>query len=73
MASSAASWGKFKALNPENGKLIIPVEDVNDGQAHYFKVEAEDGITVNFFVLMPGPAKLSGAMMGARFTCTAKL
>jgi uncharacterized membrane protein len=62
MASSAHSWGKFKALNPENGKLIIPVEDVNDGQAHYFRVEAEDGITVNFFVLMSSDGVIRAAV-----------
>ena len=52
MVASAHSWGKFKTLNPENGNLTIPVQDVNDGQAHYFKVEADDGIVVDFFVLM---------------------
>ncbi len=45
-------WGiKFKKLTPSNGVLNIPVNDINDGKAHYFKVKADDGIMTSFFVL----------------------
>ena len=43
--------GKFKLLKPENGKLYIPVKDINDYKAHYFKVKAKDGTMVNFFTV----------------------
>jgi uncharacterized membrane protein len=42
---------KFKTLKPKNGDLAIPVKDINDGQAHYFKVKADDGIIVSFFTV----------------------
>jgi len=52
-ASSAHAFfgGKFKTLKPENGVVSIPVKKVNDGKAHYFKVTAQDGIEVHFFVV----------------------
>ena len=45
-------WGsKYKKLSPSRGMLNIPIADVDDGKAHYFKVKADDGIIVSFFVL----------------------
>ena len=45
-------WGiKFTKLTPSNGVLNIPVADINDGKAHYFKVKDDDGIMTSFFVL----------------------
>ncbi len=41
----------FKSLTPQNKEISIPTKDVSDGKAHYFKVKADDGIMVNFFVL----------------------
>ncbi len=43
--------GKFKTLKPKDGNVYIPVDSVNDGKAHYFKVKADDGIEVDFFVV----------------------
>ena len=34
-----------------NGRVEIPVADINDGKAHHFKVKAENGIMVTFFTL----------------------
>lgn len=46
---------KFTTLTPENGKVTIPVKEINDGKAHYFKVKADGGadkgLTVDFFVV----------------------
>ncbi|MCP4022326.1 MAG: DUF2318 domain-containing protein [Desulfobacteraceae bacterium] len=52
-ASSAwALFGnKFKKLAPENGELTIPIEQISDGKAHYFKTKADDGTMVDFFVV----------------------
>jgi len=49
--SHAAFWQKTKALTPQQGELRIPVADVSDGKAHFFKVKAGDGTMVTFFVL----------------------
>ncbi len=38
-------------LQPVNRQLAIPVSKVNDGKAHHFKVKADDGTMVTFFVL----------------------
>jgi uncharacterized membrane protein len=47
------SWGndKFTKLSPKNGVLSIPVKNISDGKAHYFKVMADDGVIVSFFTL----------------------
>ncbi len=49
--SQAFFGSKFKTIAPTDGKLIIPVKAVSDGQAHYFKAKAEDGTMVDFFVV----------------------
>jgi uncharacterized membrane protein len=45
-------WGKrSKTLIPKNDAVKIPTAGITDGNAHYFKVKANDGIIVSFFVL----------------------
>jgi uncharacterized membrane protein len=39
------------AITPEKGVLSIPIKDINDGEAHHFKVKADDGTMVTFFTL----------------------
>ena len=44
-------WGsKHKPVTVENGFVSIPINTINDGQAHYFSYKAQ-GKTINFFVL----------------------
>jgi uncharacterized membrane protein len=43
--------GKFKTLSPKDEKLYIPIKDVNDGKAHYFKAKSGDGTIVDFFLV----------------------
>ena len=50
-ASHAAFWQKTKVLTHKQGELRIPVADVSDGKAHFFKVKANDGTMVTFFIL----------------------
>ncbi|MBU4344597.1 MAG: DUF2318 domain-containing protein [Proteobacteria bacterium] len=51
-SGSFAFWGqKIKTLTPAKGLIKIPVASINDGKAHYYRVKAEDGIIVTFFVL----------------------
>ncbi len=42
---------KFETVTPESGLIKIPVSDIDDGEAHYFKVRADDGVMVSFFTL----------------------
>ncbi|MCF6249603.1 MAG: DUF2318 domain-containing protein [Desulfobacula sp.] len=53
MVTSAHAFfgGKFKKLKPRDGHVTIKVDKVDDGQAHYFKVIADDGVRVDFFVV----------------------
>ena len=44
------SWGKYQTVQVENGLVQIPVNEVNDGKAHYYTLEAQ-GKKINFFVL----------------------
>ncbi|MCG8684337.1 MAG: DUF2318 domain-containing protein [Desulfobacterales bacterium] len=50
----AQAWfgsDKFTLVKPDNGVLFIPVKDISDGKAHYFKAKSESGIMVKFFVV----------------------
>ncbi len=62
--SSAQAFfgGKFKTLKPKDGNVYIPVDSVNDGKAHYFKVKADDGIAVDFFVVRSGDGVIRAAV-----------
>jgi uncharacterized membrane protein len=51
VVSHAAFWQKTKVLTPKQGELRIPVAEVSDGKAHFFKVKADDKTVVTFFVL----------------------
>ncbi len=51
MPAYALFGNKFKSLKPENGNIYIPVKDINDGKAHYFKTESDNGIMVEFFTV----------------------
>jgi uncharacterized membrane protein len=45
-------WGNsVRAIAPVKGRIEIPVAEVDDGKAHHFKVQADDGVEVTFFVL----------------------
>jgi len=55
-AASAFSFpfwsdGKAASLTPRDGVVSIPLEDISDGKAHFFKVRAADGVLVTFFTL----------------------
>lgn len=52
-APSASSFfgGRFKSISPEEGTLKIPLEKIDDGKAHFFRVISADKIAVDFFVL----------------------
>ena len=43
--------GNSGILKPVSGGLLIPIKEVNDGKAHHYKVKADDGTMVTFFVL----------------------
>jgi len=51
LPGSAFFRNRFRLLEPENGNLYIPVGEVSNGRAHYFKVKAFDGVMVTFFVV----------------------
>ncbi|MGV1099832.1 Fe-S-containing protein [Thiovibrio sp. JS02] len=58
-----AFWGdRATSLAPVNGKLFIPLASISDGRAHYFKVEAGDGLKVTFFTLMSNDGVLRAAI-----------
>ncbi len=38
-------------LSPKNGVLEIPLAEISDGRAHFYKVKANDGTMVTFFTL----------------------
>lgn len=46
------TWGSaVETLTPQSGRVVIPLERINDGKAHHFRVQADDGIMVTFFTL----------------------
>ena len=54
--------GKFKTLQPKDGKLYIPVKDVSDGKAHYFKTKSDGGTMVDFFLVMSADGVIRAAI-----------
>ena len=59
----AGLWGdKVKTLAPAKGRLEIPLASINDGKAHYFKVQASDGVMVTFFVLKSNDGVIRAAI-----------
>lgn len=54
--------GKFTTLAPKDGIVMIPVKTVSDGKAHYFKVRAEDGIMVDFFLVKSADGVIRAAV-----------
>jgi uncharacterized membrane protein len=62
-SSSASSGVKSGGLiTPDNGKLEIPVADINDGKAHHFQVKSDDGTMVTFFVLKSADGVIRAAI-----------
>lgn len=49
-AHALFGFGKFDEVEASNGVVSIPVEDVDDGKAHYY-VFKKDGFEVQFFLI----------------------
>ena len=62
--SGSASSGSKKAglVSPVNGRIEIPVADINDGKAHHFQVKSDDGTMVTFFVLKSADGVIRAAI-----------
>ncbi len=62
-SSATSSPGKSGGLvTPTNGKIEIPVADINDGKAHHFQVKSDDGTMVTFFVLKSADGVIRAAI-----------
>lgn len=40
-----------RVLEPADNRIVIPLNEISDGNAHYFKVKADDGVMVSFFTV----------------------
>lgn len=49
-------------LTPVADQLLIPLADISDGKAHHYKVKAEDGTMVTFFVLKSSDGVIRAAI-----------
>lgn len=49
-AFSIPGMGKFEKVKPVNGNVVIPVSQVSDGKAHYYRLN-DGGKEINFFVV----------------------
>ena len=49
-------------LTPTNGQLEIPIAGISDGKSHHFKVKADDGTMVTFFVLKSADGVIRAAI-----------
>lgn len=51
-AMALSLWGKKSPeLKPVNNVVEIPLASISDGKAHHYKVKAQDGTMVTFFVI----------------------
>ena len=53
---------KTRTLTPAKSLFKMPIASINDGKAHYFRVEAGDGIMVTFFVLKSSDGVIRAAI-----------
>ena len=61
-SSSDSDAGNSGILKPINGQLLLSLDKVSDGKAHHFKVKADDGTMVTFFVLKSGDGVVRAAI-----------
>ena len=59
-SSLAGFFGHHKKVGAVDGSIIIPVQDVNDGEAHYF-VFREGDTEVKFFVVRSADGTMRAA------------
>ncbi len=56
-------WNKKPSmLEPVEGFLQIPLAGISDGEAHHFRVKAQDGTMVHFFTLRSRDGVIRAAM-----------
>lgn len=60
----AFSFGgkRFEALTPEGGTLRIPLSEISDSKAHFFKVDMKDGKYLEFFTVRSGDGVIRAAV-----------
>lgn len=62
-ASAFSIFGKGQnRLEPQNGAIRIPLEEIDDGKAHHYTVAAEDGTVVTFFTLKSSDGVIRAAV-----------
>lgn len=64
-AGPAQAWfgtGQFKKIKPENGVVSLPLKDISDGNAHYYKVKSDKGVMVKFFVVKSADGVIRAAV-----------
>jgi uncharacterized membrane protein len=54
--------GKLTTLTPKDGNVTISVKTVSDGKAHYFKVKADNGVMVAFFLVQSADGVIRAAV-----------
>ncbi len=62
VAAAGCSSGGAVGVTERDGNIYIPTASVSDGKAHHFKVRADDGTLVTFFVLKSSDGVLRAAM-----------
>jgi uncharacterized membrane protein len=63
ISAAHAFWGGGTTdLAPENGFLRIPLSEISDGKAHFFRTKADDGTAVTFFTLKSGDGVIRAAI-----------
>ena len=50
-SSAPSTAGDPSMLKPVNGELTLPLSEINDGRARHYRVKADDGTVVTFFVI----------------------
>jgi uncharacterized membrane protein len=58
---------EHKVIKPSDGKIIVPIDSVNDGKVHFFTYK-KSGKRINFFVRTDGKGNIS-SHFDACYTC----
>ena len=60
----AFSFGgkRFETITPEGGTLKIPLSEIGDSKAHFFRVDMNDGAYLEFFTVRSGDGVIRAAV-----------
>ena len=61
-SACSGAGGSTTFMTPSKGSVAIPVSQIKDGSAHFFKVKSNSGVMVSFFTLKSNDGVIRAAV-----------